>query len=102
MIMFSANNPKVFPASGPSLSNRPSCTTPAASDANTSGMITKNNSLKNTCPAGSKISRATHCAPSRKPGYTRPIASEITPATNPTTSPNKMRFASFADAAAMP
>jgi hypothetical protein len=51
--MFRKNSAKVRIASGPSCPRRSSCATPMASEANTSGMTTKNSMRRKTCPSGS-------------------------------------------------
>jgi hypothetical protein len=53
MAMLRKKKKKVRPASGPSLAGLPSCTTPVASEAKTSGMTTKNSRRRNTRPKGS-------------------------------------------------
>ena len=68
MAMLTKNNVNVRPASGPRCASSPSCTTPPASEANTSGITTKNSMRRNTCPSGSNRFVATQRAGSRMPG----------------------------------
>ena len=46
----------------PRCESSPSCTTPFASEANTSGITTKNSMRRKTCPSGSSSVVANHCA----------------------------------------
>ena len=85
---------KVRPASGPRCRSSPSWTTPSASEANTSGITTKNSMRRNTCPIGSSRCVASHRAASSTPGRAPPTSSTIEPAIAPTTRPIRMRFAS--------
>ena len=62
MAMLAKNSVNVRPASGPRCESSPSCTTPFASEANTSGMTTKNSMRRNTCPIGSSSVVESHCA----------------------------------------
>lgn len=115
MAMLRKKKKKVRPASGPSFLGLPSCTTPVASEAKTSGMTTKNSSRRNTRPKGSsstvetpRISSSTvpedlmpTCVsqPWRNSGIGTcgPAARVATPRMMPMTSPRRMRLANLSE-----
>ena len=102
--MFRKKRTKVRLARGPSRSSRPSCTTPPASDANTSGTTTKKSIRRKICPNGSNTAVLNARACSTRECGARPKGSAKTgsaglramvaiPAMTPTTSPSRMRLA---------
>ena len=95
--MLAKNSTKVRTASGPSRERSPSCTTPEASEPNTSGITTKNNMRRNTCPSGSSTLTDSARAAFNNSGKAPPSSSVAAPSTAPATSPNKIRLASFGE-----
>jgi len=87
MAILRKKSANVRPASGPRRSRRPSCATPAASEANTSGITTKNNRRRKTCPSGSKTFVETFRMNSNEPGEYCPRPRVARPATTPKSSP---------------
>ena len=94
--MLRKNSVKVRAESGPSRPRSPNCATPAASEANTSGITTKNSSRRKIWPMGSKTFVATQRAPSSTAGEPAPMSSVSAPAMAPPASPSRMRLASLA------
>ena len=100
--MFRKKSMKVRTASGPSVASRSSWAMPIASDANTSGITTKNSMRRKTWPIGSSTRVANSRATARKPGEKSPTSSVAPPARAPMTRPIRMRLASRAlDSAVM-